>query len=376
MKKTLLSFGLIFLAVLASPNSHALEEINRTYRGVRSLGMGGVVTTTGVYDEALFNNPATALEAEAWKISIINVTAEVNDNVLTDRSTVLDAAKTSGSEIITTLNKLIGRNEHVRATVLPGFYSPKLFGEDTGFAFGILANVRTNLMLRSTLDLDNQTFADIGPAIGLAHRFLDKTLTLGVNVRGIYRLGSDSSLRATSFLEGSKLSISNFAGQGFGVDGDIGAFYRFKQDFWGFRPSLGLSVNNVVKSTYRIAGQEVIKAITTSPPANDRTVAVGARIDTPDLFIFSKTKLAVEMQNLGNLSVQASTYKRIHLGLETNLTRFFALRGGVNQGYWTAGLGIDLPILKLDFASYGEEIGANTGQIEDRRYVARICIDI
>ena len=68
--------------------------------------------------------------------------------------------------------------------------------------------------------------------------------------------------------------------------------------------------------------------------------------------------------------------KRTHLGAETKLTRIFSIRAGLNQGYLTAGLGIDLPVVKVDLATYGEELGGNAGVLEDRRLMFRLALEL
>jgi hypothetical protein len=62
-----------------------------------------------------------------------------------------------------------------------------------------------------------------------------------------------------------------------------------------------------------------------------------------------------------------------HLGAEFRYW-FLRFRGGAYQGYPTAGLGIDIPLLKLDFAYYGREIGAQAGDRRQDNYVASLAI--
>jgi hypothetical protein len=62
-----------------------------------------------------------------------------------------------------------------------------------------------------------------------------------------------------------------------------------------------------------------------------------------------------------------------HLGAEFRYW-FLRFRGGAYQGYPTAGLGIDIPLLKLDFAYYGREIGAQAGDHRQDNYVASLAI--
>jgi len=66
--------------------------------------------------------------------------------------------------------------------------------------------------------------------------------------------------------------------------------------------------------------------------------------------------------------------KRIHMGAEVRFLRFLAVRAGLNQGYVSAGATLDLWVLRFDFATYSEEVGAYAGQREDRRYVGQITI--
>jgi hypothetical protein len=66
-----------------------------------------------------------------------------------------------------------------------------------------------------------------------------------------------------------------------------------------------------------------------------------------------------------------------HIGAEIKLfKRFLSLRGGLYQGYLAGGAGIDLPILKVDFATYEEEMAATVGEMGDRRYLLKIAFEI
>jgi hypothetical protein len=67
--------------------------------------------------------------------------------------------------------------------------------------------------------------------------------------------------------------------------------------------------------------------------------------------------------------------KRLHAGLELEFPGF-SLRGGTNQGYLTYGVGLDLKYIRLDAASYGVELQSYPGQLEDRRYVVQVTLDL
>lgn len=56
-----------------------------------------------------------------------------------------------------------------------------------------------------------------------------------------------------------------------------------------------------------------------------------------------------------------SFWTRLHVGTELTFLRFFDLRFGLNQGYFTTGAGLDLGFIDLQFAMYSEEYGRYPG---------------
>ena len=67
--------------------------------------------------------------------------------------------------------------------------------------------------------------------------------------------------------------------------------------------------------------------------------------------------------------------QKIHAGVEVALP-LLRIRAGLNQGYYTAGVGLELGLLSVDVATYGVELGEYPGQHEDRRYVAQVKIEL
>lgn len=372
MRYLLLTLGLL----LAAQPSFALQETMKNYRGARSLSMGGVLYTTGLYDESLFGNPALQLDDPAWKISLLNITAELNDHMISDYSDVMKVTSAQGNGVLTTIadKGLAGKNEHYRLGVLPAFYAPHFFGEDTSFAVGILVNNQTNLMLRSEAQVEMASVLDAGPAFGVAHRFFDSHLNVGVNLRAIYRLSVDRTLNVTDFTqEGKKLNFKTLGTQGAGFDGDIGALYKLPFAIPFFKGvSVGATLANFMQSHYSNFASDVVNGVKGQPVRNDRTFNGGLRLDFPDMLMFQNTLFAFEMQDVGSTYRLISMAKRLHAGAETNLFGFMAVRAGLNQGYLTGGLGFDLPLVNINLATYGEELGSNAGQLEDRRFLLNL----
>jgi len=59
----------------------------------------------------------------------------------------------------------------------------------------------------------------------------------------------------------------------------------------------------------------------------------------------------------------------VSLGLLDNSWFMMTLNGGLYEGSYTAGIDLQLALLKIQVATYQEQLGSTLGQIEDRRYV-------
>lgn len=62
-------------------------------------------------------------------------------------------------------------------------------------------------------------------------------------------------------------------------------------------------------------------------------------------------------------------WKNIHLGGEISLLKILKLRGGINQGYFTAGAGLDLFLLQVNAAYYSRELGNYAGHKQNEAFV-------
>ena len=62
---------------------------------------------------------------------------------------------------------------------------------------------------------------------------------------------------------------------------------------------------------------------------------------------------------------------KYHFGFEWNSYDWFFLRGGMNQGYWTAGLEFSFSKFQLQLASFGEEVGDAIEKKESRNFILK-----
>jgi hypothetical protein len=64
----------------------------------------------------------------------------------------------------------------------------------------------------------------------------------------------------------------------------------------------------------------------------------------PDFGIFRNT-VAIDFRNL---TEEQELLNMLHIGAESVIWNFLALRAGLGQGYFSTGVGIDLKIFELD----------------------------
>jgi len=68
---------------------------------------------------------------------------------------------------------------------------------------------------------------------------------------------------------------------------------------------------------------------------------------------------------------EASVMDMFHIGTELRFPQFLKIRAGINQTYWTFGIGVEYWLLHVDFATYAEnmDIYENNRKASNRRYV-------
>src|SRR5687767_6818884 len=102
----------------------ANDSIIRPYMSARSLSMGGVRLTTGLYDDNFFGNPARVTANPKWKVELFNFLAETSSSTL---GTVSDL--TGSGDMLEKIADTSGDNNHGRIqTSFPGFYFPNIRG--------------------------------------------------------------------------------------------------------------------------------------------------------------------------------------------------------------------------------------------------------
>jgi hypothetical protein len=132
-------------------------------------------------------------------------------------------------------------------------------------------------------------------------------------------------------------------------------------------------VNNILGGQYKNIAKP-IKSWAGDPYASKRSYNFGLSGVRKDFFGLNSLTLAIETTDNGN-NTNGSFYRTLHMGAEA-VWKLFHFRTGLNQGYVTGGFGLDLKVLKINLATYGEELGLNPGVFQDRRYALDLGFQI
>jgi len=365
-KKFILPIAFSFFSSFAVSDANAYDQIIRPYQSVRSSGMGSVRITTGEYDENFFGNPARVTANPTWRVQLPDPMVETTFNTIGAASTLL-----GGDNLLANVADQAGKNLHSRIQfTFPGAYF------HTGwfsYAFAVITSIQTDVGIRKNFNVNPEATADVGPAMTFGKEFLEETLSVGATVHATYRFSSPEGFGLTDVLQGVSLSPLKSAGDGSHIDFGVGSTYLMPGKPLGMDFTLGLSVNNVLGGAYRNLD---VKFLDSSQAARRqrRAYNVGASLATDELWIFDNFIGALELTDIGN-NPDGSVFKLIHIGAEAEWGILIP-RVGINQGYWTAGLTIDLPVLDIEIATYGEELTTNAGGLEDRRYALRLNMSI
>ncbi|MEN9723519.1 MAG: hypothetical protein RJB38_1505 [Pseudomonadota bacterium] len=356
-------------ALFCSPNAWSTDQIIKPYQSVRSSGMGGLKLTTGLYDENFFGNPARVLANPTWRVTLFDPMIETSTSTLSN----LNELSSGSGDVLSRIGNTAGKVNHGRIQLTtPSVYIAK--GERKwALAVGLITSVQFDVALRNSYQISPMAIADIGPALTYGRTFFeDERLAVGITPHFTSRIATSSQFTMADLISGKSLSPSETGGAGSHLDVDLGSTYRLPWTYREFRFDSALAMNNLLGGRYSNLGSLIdAQAL---PRAQPRTLGFGIAARRDTWGAFKDTVFAFEVQDIGN-NPQGSLFRLLHLGGESRWRRL-ALRLGLNQGYWTGGLGIDLSALTLDLATYGEEMSLNAGGSQSRRYALKLAFQI
>ena len=235
------------------------------------------------------------------------------------------------------------------------------------FGFGYYTSYEAYLQLHNptypqfnTYFVNDQAYV-IGGAIPIG-----PGMYAGINLKRINRWGGTTKDIGLSTIANStnfQALGDQFGDKGVGYGVDLGLSAELEMPI--LRPSLAMTLQDAGNTTFtKTAG-------TDAPPHIPQNLSAGAGfgIDLPGIDFTT----GVELRHLLESEVQFG--KKLHLGAELSLP-IIDLRAGLNQGYFTYGVGMNFFFFHLDAVSYTEELGVYPGQTSDSRYAVSLTLDL
>ena len=334
-------------------------ESYRLYKSPYALGKGD----TGVADtddhEAIFYNPAGLAQGKG----IYKETVFASPSVVfsSDTKNLVRKITVENDSSIASLREHVGKNQHISVTNFTGIVFRRA-------AIGAIANTTNNLLLYKSAEnrgveiLEAESTTTTGLTFSFAEAFFKDSLMLGTTLKYLRQSHAELNINVVDAENLSdQLSSDEIQNDYTGFGGDFGLLWNFGNK--KSKKTMGLHVENV-------GGLSLI---------NNKTDGKGRKL--PQLINFglgfdigtrlSSMKFNFDFRDLTN-QIEPNFFKKIHIGSELSFASVFGFTGGVNQGYPTAGLFVNLYLVRMDVGITTQEVGDKAGARADERFFIRI----
>jgi len=362
------------------------------YKDPRIMGMGGANVAVGGYSTSIFSNPAGLAQIEknhGFVVDILGLGVAASSGI-SDFLDDIDGAETD-SQMTEVLQKYAGEHFHVG---VDNYMAVSKNSDAFAWSVGLLVAADVNMMAHPNGStngglLVTSSRAYAGVLLGAAKPYETDygRIDVGMSLKFISQNSYEGSLGISELLDdeedlGQKLQDKyEKSSSGFGLDLGV-TWYPFADNYWN--PAFGMSILNIgsMGMDDNFGGQPL-------------TVNIGASV-TPEVAFVNKLVLAidyVDMFNANSVRIydfstndevtftdysEADFMKRIRLGASARLidNSYFAttVNLGMYQAAYTAGVDLQLTVLKLNFATYAEQVGTGSVDISDRRYMVQLGI--
>lgn len=340
------------LSVVIAGLAQADRDLRQNYLDSRWAGRGNTGVASVSDASALFYNPSGLAFNRFVRLSMLNPSLSANQNVLTTAETLQDV-KDSNESISEKFSPFLGKPMDLRVNVFPSISMPF-------FSAGVYSSALTAVEYRNPVDprLDFAYRNDFGLVGGGAIQPI-KNLAVGMSLRYVKRSSVEDTISGGLLLGSLEDLATNLQRSGEAFALNVGTQYRMLLSDWQYL-SFGLAVEDFGQTQYRNrTGSKP------APRSQGQMINLGLN--------YGLETALVDFQVMGDYrgfnNDQITKSKKVFMGAELSILKF-DLRGGIAQGYWTAGVSMRLlPFLDFDLSSYGEELGYSAGQKENRVWV-------
>lgn len=366
------------------------------YKDPRIMGMGSANTAVGGYSSAVFYNPAGLInikKSHGLEVELLGLLVAASEKTQEFVQDLSDAADTEDSaDISAVLQEYSGEAFNIS---LANYSSVSYHTDnDLSWSVGLLASGDINFLPHTNsgnnglLEAHGRAYGGI--VLGAAQDFSDLipmlpgVLTLGVGAKFISQKSYDVNLDVAE-IDANSDDLGQYIQDTYEVENsgfalDLGALYRpHPGSEWD--PAIGLSVMNIGTLNFD-------NAYGTQPMSINLGVSVSPKTEYADFVIAldyvdvlgAQQALVYDSQSAKytNVDISYEMMRHIRAGVSAqvfdNSWFMLTLNGGLYQGAYTAGVDMQLAVLKFQASTYQEQLGGEMGQLEDRRYVVGLGI--
>ena len=345
-----LAISLLVIHASATPSL----PLHETWTSVRALGMGNAYTSIVDDADSLFYNPAGINSVSGLNWTILDLHAGLDDLAIMQ---TLNSFKDS-SNITSLIQSEYGKYHWLNVGTKTAFTFPH-------FGVALFGNADALLSVANPPypELRLQYYQDYGGVVGFGFEPVPSFIKFGLDVKYMIRTGTESIFTSDQLatLKTDQITAAlQSAGSGYAMDS--GLLVTIPSPI---RPTLSFVWKNMGCTAFTKTAGAI------APPRIQDEMIIGGSLEitAPLISIYP----SLDYKYLNRADVQFG--KKISLGVEVSLP-ILSIRAGFNQGYYTAGVGVNLGVMRVDAATYGEELGEYPGQIEDRRYVVQATFEI
>lgn len=352
----------LILLIVSNLFSQAVfgDEPESLRQSVRALGMGGAFIAVANDEYALYYNPAGLQSVQQTIFEIVTAGA-------TTSQSLLDLLDVETSDTTAAFGDLVGENIYTKINIgAMSLTTP-------GWGYSIFGNLLFNSIINnpSVPYFEMRAYVQYGMVGGVAWSYMDKLLDVGIAMKTVTRAGISKTVHVYDLLDDDFAeSLEDDFSENDAITYDLGLIYHLDH-IANLETKVAYVIRNIGSMDFGTAGQ-----IPMSMDIGASTETEVAGLD----FIF-----AVDYVDLTNELTEHQSYLRnLKAGVEvgcfkrSNGHHALSLRLGVNASYYlSAGISVNIPGLpiKMDYATWSEEIGYLAGKIEDKRHSANVSIN-
>ena len=401
---------LLALSVFFTSFSVMGQNLQDQYYTTRPKGMGSAYVSIANDKNTIWYNPAGVTRLRKARsrrrlhlVTIPNMQATANQNGFDYLSSVFGSDNESMAEIISD-NSSEFTSENIFANLGLFPYAAFELGKKSNvvMALGGVTQGRITSIVSSPdyTSAATSTLFDIGGLATLGWATRTNLFSIALQLRPTQRYNYEDVLSDSIMVDPSALGerIESYSNSTFGFGLDFGMIYTFA-DIWF--PTLAVSMYNIpigckknylnpFSATRQSVCGTVYSGDVKNPDATglvDPTNLMVGMSMTPRITRKLAMRVALELHHI-NLEVgdqnwgltDVSWQRKVHGGLEffvgnPLLPPKFSVTAGYNQGFYTAGLNMNLGFLALAASTYAEDVSTNSTPREDRKFSVDLSLE-